>query len=75
MLKKKIESTQKARLNCNQKSESVGTIESQKQLVNESLEVGKLLGLIVVDNQKGALGRIIRSLKKSQKTAARKDED
>ena len=75
ILKKKIESTQKARLNCNWKSESVGTTESQKQLANKSLEVGKLLGLIVVDNQKGAFRRITRSLKKLQKTAARKDDD
>ena len=74
-LNKKIESAQKRRLNQNLDSESVETIESQKQLANESLEVGMLLGNVVADNEEAAFRRITRSLKKSQKAVARIDED
>ena len=57
-LEKKIESAPKTRLNCNLESEIVQTIESQKELAN----VGKLLGLVLVDNEKATFRRIKRSL-------------
>ena len=51
---------------------SLGTSENVAILAKESLEMGKMLGLRVVDNEEGALKRLIASLKKGAKRESTK---
>ncbi|KAJ8434652.1 hypothetical protein Cgig2_034086 [Carnegiea gigantea] len=51
---------------------SQDTSESLIRLAKESLEVGKLLGMVVIDKEEAALGRITNSLRKERKALRNK---
>ena len=52
------------------KSSSQDTSESLIKLAKESIKVGKLLGVTVIDKEEDAVRRIINSLKKENKRGA-----
>ena len=54
---------------------SGNTSESIQKLAKESLEIGKLLGMTVIENENAATKRITRSLKKSKTIAEYNNKD
>ena len=53
-------------------SSSQDTSESLIKLAKESLEVGKLLGMVVIDKEEAALGRITNGFRKERKALKNK---
>jgi len=56
-------------------SSSQDTSETLIKLAKESLEVGKLLGMVVIDKEEAALGRITNGLRKERKALRNKLPD